>query len=401
MSPASGLYIHVPFCQSKCPYCDFYSVTSPELISAFLEALEREVHFYCAKMPSNGGAGVSPVQAQAKACGYQDPAFLAFDSLYLGGGTPSLLTNPQIIELVENLRRHFEFAPDTEFTLEANPDDVTAEKLRLWREVGINRLSLGVQSFDEAELVFLQRRHTARQTMAAIEQIRAAGFINLGLDLMYGLPGQSQKTWLKTLEAALSFTPEHLSCYQLTIAGETPAPPTPFARQMARGEFNLPDEEAQREFFLLTRQFLEGHGYMQYEVSNFARVEEYLSRHNRKYWSHTPYLGLGPAAHSFRDGRRWWNLSSVAQYCAALNAGEAPVAGSEALTPEQLRLEALYLGFRTREGVALEVIQTHPRWQVVLAELEQAGLVRLTNGRVTATAQGLVVADRLPLRFAD
>ena len=377
MPPLAGLYIHIPFCKTKCPYCDFCSITSPDLIPAYLEVLEREASLY-------------------------RDSFASFDSLYLGGGTPSLLSGEQLTNLTKNLRRPFHFAPDTEFTLEANPDDVTAEKLRLWRDLGINRLSLGVQSFDEAELVFLQRRHTARQTRRAIELIRAAGFLNLGLDLMYGLPGQSIDTWLKTLETALSFAPEHLSCYQLTIAtGETPAPPTTFARRLARGEFALPDEEAQRNFFLLTRQFLAGRGYMQYEISNFARGEEYLSRHNRKYWNHTPYLGLGPAAHSYRAGRRWWNFASAAQYGAALNAGKAPVAGSETLTPEQLRLETLYLGFRTREGVALEVIQGHPRWQAVLSELQQAGLVRLTDGRVTATAQGLVVADRLPLRFTD
>ncbi|MFI5329942.1 MAG: coproporphyrinogen III oxidase family protein, partial [Desulfobaccales bacterium] len=178
-------------------------------------------------------------------------------------------------------------------------------------------------------------------------------------------------------------------------------PPTPFARRLARGEFTLPDEEAQRDFFLLTRQFLEDRGYIHYEISNFARREEFFSRHNRKYWNHTPYLGLGPAAHSYKAGRRWWNFSSVAQYGAAVNSGTAPVAGSEDLTPEQLRLEALYLGFRTREGVALEVIQEHPRWRMVLSELAQAGLVRQADGRVTATARGLVVADRLPLRFAD
>ena len=254
--------------------------------------------------------------------------------------------------------------------------------------------------------VFLKRRHTARQTLRALELIRAAGFDNLGLDLMYGLPGQTLDAWLKTLETALSFAPEHLSCYQLTIAaGETPALPTPFARLAARGELILPDEETQRDFFLLTRQFLEERGYLHYEVSNFARMEEpqagglchYCCRHNRKYWSHTPYLGLGPAAHSFRDGRRWWNFSSVGQYCAALNTGGAPVAGSETLTPEQLRLEALCLGFRTREGVALEVIRQFPGWKAVLAELQESGLVQLTAGRVAATPEGLVVADRLPL----
>ena len=401
LPPIPGLYVHVPFCQTKCPYCDFYSITSPELISAYLSALEKEAQIYRTRMQSNGGTGVSPVRAQAKACGYHHTT-PPFDSLYLGGGTPSLLNAEQLAALVANLRRHFAFAPDTEFTLEANPDDVTSEKLKLWRDLGINRLSLGVQSFDEAELVFLQRRHTARQTRRALELIRAAGFENLGLDLMYGLPGQSPDTWLQTLETALSFRPEHLSCYQLTIAaGETPSPPTPFARRLARGELTLPDEEVQREFFLLTRQFLADRGYLQYEISNFARGEEYLSRHNRKYWNHTPYLGLGPAAHSYQAGRRWWNFSSVAQYIAALNADEAPVAGSEDLTPEQLRLEALCLGFRTREGVALEVIQGHPRWRLVLSELTQAGLVRQADGRVAATAQGLVVADRLPLRFAD
>ncbi len=440
MPSTPGLYVHVPFCQTKCPYCDFYSITSPELVSVYLSALEKEAQIYNTKIQANGGPGVSPGRAQAKRSwttnvppalmeippaplfqrGVKSPplqkgdlggfevsqatsndSLPPFDSLYLGGGTPSLLTNEQLADLMKTLRQHFEFAGDTEFTLEANPDDITPEKLHLWRDLGINRLSLGVQSFDEAELVFLQRRHTARQTRRALELIRAAGFENLGLDLMYGLPGQSPGAWLQTLETALSFTPEHLSCYQLTIAGETPAPPTPFARRLARGEFTLPDEEVQREFFLLTRQFLEDRGYLQYEISNFARGEEYFSRHNRKYWNHTPYLGLGPAAHSFRAGRRGWNFSSVAQYCAALNLGTAPTAGSEDLTPEQLRLEALYLGFRTREGVALEVIQGHPHWWILLTELEQADLVRQEDGRVTATARGLVVADRLPLWFAD
>ena len=380
---SSGLYVHIPFCKTKCPYCDFYSITSSDSIPAFLEALEREAQIY-------------------------KESFASFDSLYLGGGTPSLLTSEQLTLLTKNLRRHFTFSTDTEFTLEANPDDVTSENLRFWRDLGINRLSLGVQSFDEPELVFLKRRHTARQNIRSLEMIRAAGFQNLGLDLIYGLPGQTLDGWTKTMATALSFAPEHLSCYQLTItAGETPAPhetpalPTPFARRAARGELTLPDDEAQRDFFLLTGQFLQDHGYLHYEVSNFAKEERYCCRHNRKYWDHTPYLGLGPAAHSYRNSRRWWNFSSVAQYCAALNGGQAPQAGSEALTPEQLRLESLCLGFRTREGVALEVIRQFPGWKAVLSELQESGLLQLTAGRVAATPQGLVVADRLPLSFVD
>jgi oxygen-independent coproporphyrinogen-3 oxidase len=316
---------------------------------------------------------------------------------------------------MKNLRRHFVFAPDSEITIEANPDDITAEKLRLLRDLGINRLSLGVQSFDEAELRVLGRRHTAGQTAAAIDLIRAAGFTNLGLDLMYGLPGQTLDTWLKTLETAITFNPEHLSCYQLTImAGEMPAPHetpalwTPMARRVARGEISLPDEETQREFFLLTANFLTARGYIHYEVANFARqgpqagsLCHYCCRHNLKYWTRTPYLGLGPGAHSF-DGRcRWWNVASVAQYCSSLNAGIAPVAEAESLTPEQIRLETLALGFRTREGVSLAIIREHPGGDAMVAALTQAGLVRVDRDRVIATASGLVVADRLPLEFAD
>ncbi len=277
---SSGLYVHIPFCKTKCPYCDFYSVTDATLISAYLAALDAEARLYRDQFP-------------------------AFDSLFLGGGTPSWLGEAQLAALMKNLRRHFTFAPDSEITLEANPDDITADKLALFRDLGINRLSLGVQSFDEAELRFLGRRHTARQTEAAIDLIRAAGFTNLGLDLMYGLPGQTLDAWLKTLETALSFAPEHLSCYQLTLAAETPLR-TPMARRVARGELSLPDEETQREFFLLTANFLTARGYLHYEVANFARqgpqagsLCHYCCRHNLKYWTRTPYLGLGPAAHSF------------------------------------------------------------------------------------------------------
>jgi oxygen-independent coproporphyrinogen-3 oxidase len=384
-----GLYVHIPFCQSKCSYCDFYSITDANLISAYLAALDQEARLYRDQFP-------------------------AFDSLFLGGGTPSWLGEAQIAALVASLRRHFAFASDSEITIETNPDDISVEKLRLFRDLGINRLSLGVQSFDEAELRFLGRRHTARQTAAAIDLIRAAGFPNLGLDLMYGLPGQTTATWLKTLEMALSFNPEHLSCYQLTIeAGETPAPRetpalgTPMARRVARGELSLPDEETQREFFLLTADFLTAQGYLHYEVANFARPGPqagslcYCCRHNLKYWTRTPYLGLGPAAHSFDGRRRWWNISSVEDYCSSLSAGEAPVAGSETLTPEQIRLETLALGFRTREGVSLATIRERPGGDAMVAALTRAGLVRVDRGRVMATAAGLVVADRLALGFAD
>jgi putative oxygen-independent coproporphyrinogen III oxidase len=367
----SGLYIHIPFCKTKCPYCDFYSITSSDLIPAYLAALETEARLYRDRFP-------------------------AFDTLYLGGGTPSLLTNAQLDNLTKNLRRHFSFAPDTEITLEANPDDLTLEKLRLFRDLGLNRLSLGVQSFDDQELRFWGRRHTAARTEAALKLIRATGFTNLGLDLIYGLPGQTASAWLQTLKTALSFTPEHLSCYQLTLAANTP-----LGRMVAAGEVRLPDEDTQRELFLLTGKFLQERGYFHYEVANFARKERYACRHNLKYWTHIPYLGLGPGAHSFDGHRRWWNFSSVEHYGASLNAGRAPLAGQETLTPAQIRLEILYLGFRTQEGVRLATIREHPHGDAGLTQLTRAGLVRVEHDRVVATPQGLVVADRLPLWFVD
>jgi oxygen-independent coproporphyrinogen-3 oxidase len=384
LTTAPGLYVHIPFCKTKCPYCDFYSVTNPSLISSFLAALDAEARLYRDQFP-------------------------VFDSLFIGGGTPSWLGEAQIAGLMKALRGNFILTPDSEITIEANPDDITIEKLRLFRELGINRLSLGVQSFDEGELRFLGRRHTAGQTAAAIDLIRAAGFTNLGLDLMYGLPGQSPDAWLKTLETALNFAPEHLSCYQLTImAGETPALRTPMARRAARGELSLPDEESQREFFFLTANFLAARGYLHYEIANFARqgpqagsLCHHCCRHNLKYWTRTPYLGLGPAAHSFLAGRRWWNFSSVDDYCSSLNAGKAPVAGAETLTPAQIRLETLALGFRTREGVSLATLREHPGADARVAALARAGLVRVDRGRVTPTLEGLVVADRLPLEFGD
>jgi oxygen-independent coproporphyrinogen-3 oxidase len=368
---AAGLYVHVPFCLRKCPYCDFASETDLALVPDWLRAIKREMGFYRDFGPR-------------------------FDTLYLGGGTPSLLAADELASLLDALEDHFAFSPDTESTLEANPDDLTPQILRSYRELGINRLSLGVQSFDDRELAFLGRRHDAAQSRRAPAWAREAGFANLGIDLIYGLPGQTIEQWQRNLEAALGFGPEHLSCYQLTLEAGTP-----LARRQGKGQFQRLSEEAEREFFLFTSRFLEEAGYLHYEISNFARGSENRSRHNRKYWNHTPYLGLGPAAHSFRDGRRWWNHRSLKDYCQTLRAGEAPVAGEEILTPEQTRLEALYLGLRTREGVDLNVLLKAQRGKIGLQEMVKAGLAKVRDNRLIPTREGLVVADRLALGFMD
>jgi putative oxygen-independent coproporphyrinogen III oxidase len=368
---AAGLYVHVPFCQRKCPYCDFASGTDLAMVADWLRAIRQEMGFYRDFAPR-------------------------FDTLYLGGGTPSLLTTEQLAVLLESLQGHFTFAPDTEITLEANPDDLTLEILKNYLKLGVNRLSLGVQSFHDQELAFLGRRHDAAQARQALAWAREAGFANLGLDLIYGLPGQTVDQWQRNLETALSFLPEHLSCYQLTLEAGTP-----LARRQAEGQFQPLPEETEREFFLFTSRFLEDQGYLHYEISNFARGHENRSRHNGKYWNHTPYLGLGPAAHSFRDGRRWWNYRSLQDYCQALNQGYAPVADEETLTPEQTRLEALYLGLRTREGVDLELMANVQRTKTVMQEIVRAGLAEVRDDRLRPTREGLVVAVRLALGFMD
>jgi coproporphyrinogen III oxidase-like Fe-S oxidoreductase len=466
-----GLYVHVPFCPRKCHYCDFYSITDGALIPDWLAALEKEAWVY---------------QGQ----------FGLFDTLYLGGGTPSLLEAGPIAHLMETLRRHFSFLPDTEVTLEANADDLTGEKIRLYQDLGVNRLSVGVQSFHDRELAFLGRRHNTRQTVQALEAVRNAGFANLSLDLIYGLPGQGLEDWEKTLGQALAFAPEHLSCYQLTYEAGTP-----LGRRQARGEVTPAREEGERAFFLFTSRFLEERGYLHYEISNFARLRDpgkesdyhiiisagkslihpvppphggrglrgggrlgqatvinprdatptltlppqgggnflvaslphkaqfsanedfcpwlinnqesfsrkpktenrkpYYSRHNRKYWSHVPYLGLGPGAHSFQDGERWWNVASVKAYCQELAQGRFPVAAREVLSPEQLRLEALYLGLRTKDGVSLDLLRRTPEWEKTLTELQKSGLIEVHRGRAVPTRQGFLLADSLPLRFMD
>ena len=238
---AAGLYIHAPFCRGKCPYCDFYSEAPTEAsMDAWLGAIGREADLYRDRFP-------------------------AFDSLHLGGGTPSLLSARTLSALLDVLRRTFRFLPGSEFAIEVNPDDVTHEKAALFRELGFNRVSVGAQSFDDAELRALKRRHTAAQTLKALDVLRSAGFDNIGIDLMYGLGGQTLADWEQTLGRALAFGPEHLSCYQLTIEEGTP-----YGKMLARGRLTELDDETGREFFLFTSRLLTERGFVHYEISNFA-----------------------------------------------------------------------------------------------------------------------------------
>jgi oxygen-independent coproporphyrinogen-3 oxidase len=367
-----GLYIHIPFCLRKCAYCGFYSITDRSLIPAFRSALRREMALY------RGWAA-------------------SFDTLYIGGGTPSILPEGDLEGLIADTRTAFTIATDAEITVEANPADITKSLLALLRRSGVNRLNIGIQSFNDGILAFLGRRHNQKQAEEAIAAARRAGIENIGIDLIYGVPGQSMDVWLSTLRAAVALTPDHLSCYQLTLEEGTP-----LAERCSRGEVVLPEEAVQADFFCNTSKFLEENSYLHYEVSNFARPGR-ESRHNGKYWNHTHYLGLGPAAHSFDGRRRWWNHRSVKTYRENLAAGKTPVIDSELLTDEQLRLEALFLGFRTRKGVDLEGYQRRYHFDLLTEKgkmiryLTDEGLAEIRDGFLRPTRNGMAVADSLAL----
>jgi len=368
-----GLYIHIPFCLTKCGYCNFYSITSLSSLPDFLEALGREMEM-----------------AQGE--------FGPFDSVYIGGGTPSILSLNKMENLLAGVRRNFVLLSDVEITVEANPANLNLSLLQSLFGLGINRLNLGIQSFDQRILDFLGRRHTSTEAVSAIETARKGGFENIGLDLIYGVPGQEIEAWLNTLSQALTFDPEHLSCYQLTLEAETP-----LGKRHEQKEFSLPGEELEYGFFIKTAELLEEAGYIHYEVSNFAREITFISRHNQKYWNHTPYLGLGPAAHSFSGLRRWWNHRSVERYIADVNAGKRPIQGAEILTMEQLQLEALFLGLRTKRGVCLrEFVEQYGcdlavEKRDVLDRLQEEGLAAINEGYLVPTRAGLAVADSLAL----
>jgi oxygen-independent coproporphyrinogen-3 oxidase len=368
--PNPGLYVHIPFCRTKCPYCAFYSVPSLALVADWMEALEREVLIYRDRFP-------------------------AFDTVYLGGGTPTVLSHGQWAGIMELLFHRLDISPRAEITVEANPDDITPGLMRLLLGLGVNRISLGVQSFHDDELHALKRRHDSRRAMEALECIRGSGFDNVGIDLMLGLPGQKERRWMKTLKIGLGFAPEHISCYQFTIE-----PKTPFARMRDRGMITPLDEEQERSLFILTSRLLKEAGYLHYEISSYARGRERISRHNMKYWQQTPYLGLGPSAHSFQGEERWWNLRSVKEYCRTLGLGKAPVAGRETLSREQHRLEALLLGLRITDGFDLRILHNSSETERLLKDFEDSGLVRVRGGRVLPTEEGFLVADGLPLLFS-
>lgn len=372
----AGLYIHVPFCDRVCPYCDFAVRTGNEAKRReFVAGICREIDIVAA-------------------AGFADG--VGFDTVYFGGGTPSTMTPEQLLAILEQARAHLPVRDDAWITIEANPEDVDDTRASAWRDLGVGTLSLGVQSLVEEQLEYLGRAHRAEQADMAVTAARTAGIPVVSIDLMFGLEQQTPASWRQELRAASALEPDHISCYQLTFHEGTP-----FERWRQDGRLKAMPEVEQAELYLLTFEELAAAGYCAYEVSNFARSEKLQSRHNSKYWRHLPYLGLGPSAHSF-DGqrRRWWNHRNLPEYLATLDAGERPVGGDETLDDAELVTEAVMFGLRARVGIDLARIKQH--WGVDLGLLNaerferwaEDGLIE-GNGVLRPTVRGMAIADRL------
>jgi oxygen-independent coproporphyrinogen-3 oxidase len=375
-----GIYVHIPFCQHKCGYCDFYSETDLNHIETFLTALLLEIKYF----------------------GSQIPKSTIFDSLYIGGGTPSLLQAQQLNTILSQLHRVFNFAYDSEVTLEINPGTTDYTKLIQYKHSGCTRLSIGVQSFRDAELHMLERIHTAEEARMCILDAREAGFDSINIDLIYGLPGQHLEHWLETLEEAITFGPEHLSVYNLIYE-----PHTPFYKKMKQGDYKQHDQETEALFFTETNRFLTQAGFIHYEVSNYARTNLNISRHNFKYWHHIPYLSFGPSAHSFWNNKRWSNVRSVTSYIDLLSSGRSPVDFEEYLATPELKDEYIMLRLRTCDGIDLLDYeqryneQFEDRYQSIIGQLLDHKYARFSQSNFSLTIKGLLICDEISTKFSS
>jgi oxygen-independent coproporphyrinogen-3 oxidase len=359
------LYLHVPFCGRKCSYCDFAIAVRRQVPSeAYVSAVSCEWSMWQTEPVWDGSPEV--------------------DTIYFGGGTPSRVTPDAIGRLLERIATDRSVTSIAEITLEANPDDVTFAAASAWRAAGVNRVSLGVQSFDSNVLRWMHRTHTVDQVPRAVEALRCAGIRDLSVDLIFGLPVELRRDWSRDLESAFELGPEHLSLYGLTIE-----PHTPLGRWTGRGEVTLVDEDSYAAEFLLAHQALTEHGYEHYEVSNAARPG-HRARHNSAYWRRAPFIGLGPSAHSgFRSERRW-NVREWAAYERVIGAGKSPAEGRELLDESAIGLEELYLGLRTAEGVPHDRVPpaVSRQWQL-------QGWASGTADRIRLTPEGWLRLDAL------
>jgi oxygen-independent coproporphyrinogen-3 oxidase len=378
-----GIYIQVPFCQTKCTYCNFHTgPAARSLYAPYARAVEREISRHAALYRA---AGLDETHAAAN----------IVDTIYLGGGTPSLLDPAELRRVLDAVRAHF--ACDLhEVTLEADPETITAQKAQAWLGAGINRISLGAQSFCDAELAAAGRMHRREDIFRAVELLRAAGFPNISLDLIAGLPYQTPGSWQNSLQESLRLQPEHISIYLLEIDEGSRLGREALRGGTRYGAATIPDDDAMAASYESARERLAAAGFEHYEISNWARPG-FPSRHNLKYWRREPYLGFGAGAHSFDGRRRWANAHEPARYLAAIESGALPVEQLEEITPAQALEEEMFLGLRQLQGVDLAVIEQRYRTPLAsrIEPLLARGLLQRDGAQLRLAPECLTVSNEV------
>ncbi|MGC8595976.1 MAG: radical SAM family heme chaperone HemW [Candidatus Kryptoniota bacterium] len=368
-----GIYIHIPFCQKKCSYCDFYSIENQEQRKRYLHALIEEIVLVADRLGKHNSA----------------------DTIYFGGGTPSILSPSEIDVILETLNDKFAIDENAEISIECNPGTITIDKLRSYKKVGVNRVSLGIQSFFDDELKFLSRIHTAEEGRSAITSSQKAGFENINIDLIYALPDQTFQRLERNLYEALSFKPEHISAYTLIVE-----PGTSLYNSVNNGYIKTIDPVAESEMYEFVMDMLEAYGYHHYEVSNYCRPG-FKCRHNLKYWTGNEYLGFGASAHSYFGNTRSWNVSSVKSYISAIEKLKLPISASEILTSKEQAEEYIMLSLRSgRLDLTKLLSQFYIYYDLdFINDLVHSGYAINENGILKLTKKGFTVCDEIAQAF--
>lgn len=366
----SGIYIHIPFCKQACHYCNFHFSTSLKLKDDFLAALKNEINLTAAF----------------------DKKENSIETLYFGGGTPSILSVDDLQVIFDALQRKFVFTNNIEITLEANPDDITEEKLKQWKSIGINRFSVGTQSFVEEELQWMNRAHTAKESLICIDKIQQAGFDNFSIDLIYGSPILTNDLWQKNVEIVINKNIPHVSCYALTVE-----PKTALDKLITQQKKAPLDAEKQADQFTSLMIWMQSAGYEHYEISNYAKPG-FRSKHNSSYWQQKKYYGFGPSAHSFDGKSRRWNIANNALYIQSLKKDIVNFE-EEILTPTQVLNEYIMTSLRTMEGLKLEVVSDQfgkdKSWKLEVGskKWQDSGKLQIANNSIILTTEGKLFAD--------
>jgi oxygen-independent coproporphyrinogen-3 oxidase len=373
------LYVHVPFCAAKCHYCAFYSEAgSAAKMEGYVDAVVAELEFVAANLIRGGRQGRENVSR------------LQPKTIFFGGGTPSLLPAPLMRRILEAVGRVRPPGAPLEWTIECNPSTVSTEKANLFREFGVSRISMGVQALDDELLEIIGRIHSVKATVESYEKLRAAGFGNINLDLIFGLPGQTMEHWRRTLERVIELQPEHVSTYCLILEEDTP-----FWSLLQQGLIK-PDDELELAMYQTGIETLAAAGYRQYEISNFAKPGRECA-HNIAYWEGKDYIGLGPSACSTVGDRRWQNVPDTDRYIEGVRSQKSVVSFEETITPELRAAERAAFGMRMNAGVPAELV--NGRWDKEIAELLSAELVQWRNGRLAPTPRGILFADEIAAQF--